>query len=1026
MRKPLVLFLAFIFAAWRLPAQLSPYQPHLQLYYDALELYEKQKYGAAADLAERFIQAEHQQRSSEHNDLYANARYLQAMSAYYLERQDAVQVMEHYLLEFSENSKAPLVQFHLGKYFFAKRKYRDAAPPLLEAYQSRGLPQDKADEAVYLVAYSYFMNDNLPLATRFFEVAASRTNPWQEDARYYRSVILYQQKDYPNAYTAFKELEKSPKYGKEIKVYLANTLLKLKRYDELYVLAEEFIATASRPQGKESQVFYVVANASFERNDYPRTIEYYQQFVKARGKMSRPDQFRQGYAHYKLRQYREAIPLLEQAAAGSDSLTQVSSYYLGFSYLEERNPNNARLAFQKASSAGGAKADPAITEDALFQYAKVCFDTDAYNEALQALTAFTERYPRSPNLPEAQAMIGEAYVYNRDYPRSIKYFESIARNTPRLRKAYQEVCYYYGLELFERPDYVQAAGFLQKAVDNAHDPNLALSAQHWIGESLFRRGAFREAANAYNAFLRMPGAQANEFFARTYYGLGWAQFKQKNYAAAQQHFDEFIARRRQNPQENNLLVDAYLRAGDCSFLQRNYTKANSYYRQALDVRYVQQDYALYQLGESAYRQGQYQNSVQHFDNLVRSYRDSELRDNALDRISEIYATWIKDDRRAIDYATMLVSEYPRSPLAADAYNRIGLSAFNSNDTDGAVRAFRKVLSDYSSDSKNTQIALDNLRSLLSEDEFDRVLKDYRGRNPQMNNDLARLVFSTGKDRFFSGNYPSAIEQFSTYIRDYKNGPDYFEALIYRGRAYRQTGQLDKAAADYRLVYETPTNNAFTGTALLEAAEIKYEQQDYQTSLQLYQQLEQVAGKLQNRVQAWFGIASNFKALKNYVRAQQTLALIADNPEVEVYSRTQAMVQIGYCQYLAGNLETALATFTAVENEYKNAFGAESQYMKAQILLDQGRAIKKRGDAAGANGKFEAVKEATLYQANNYPTFNYWKAKTFLVVADAYYEQGNAFQAQGTLESLTAESRFPDVQAEARKRLAEIQAETGGQ
>ena len=112
----------------------------------------------------------------------------------------------------------------------------------------------------------------------------------------------------------------------------------------------------------------------------------------------------------------------------------------------------------------------------------------------------------------------------------------------------------------------------------------------------------------------------------------------------------------------------------------------------------------------------------------------------------------------------------------------------------------------------------------------------------------------------------------------------------------------------------------------------------------------------------------------------------------------------------------------VEDEFKNVFGAESQFMKTQILLDQGLRLEAQGQADLAQEKFEAVRESTRYMSNNYPTFNYWKAKTFYVLAESYYQQGNAFQAKGTLESLANQDQFPDIQQQALDRLAEIEAE----
>ncbi|MEL6593699.1 MAG: tetratricopeptide repeat protein, partial [Bacteroidota bacterium] len=294
-----------------LQGQLSPYETYLNLYDQALELFEKKHYGASQKKVDELLAFEKDLRGRAKNDLHTNARFMQAVGAYHLQRSDAEALLNDFLKDYSANTKATQIEFYLGKLYFDKKNFRGAIRPFLAAYQSGNLPASMMDELIFRLAYSYFMDGQNELATRYFTTVAGRTNPFQEDARYYQSVILYQDEDYEGAYIAFKELEKSPKYGKEIRVYLANTLLKLKRYDELYVLAEELIGS-NRAKGKDSQVYYVVANASFERQDFPRTVDYFSQYVSNRGKMSKTDQFRFGYAYYKQRKYAEAIPVFQR------------------------------------------------------------------------------------------------------------------------------------------------------------------------------------------------------------------------------------------------------------------------------------------------------------------------------------------------------------------------------------------------------------------------------------------------------------------------------------------------------------------------------------------------------------------------------------------------------------------------------------------------------------------------------------------------------------------------------------------
>ena len=1017
-----------------LKAQLSPYYEFQYLYDDALELFEKGKYGAARKKADSFLEKEKNLRNSVYNDLHVNARYIQAVSAYHLERNDVEALLEKFVFDFGENTKADLARYYLGKYYYERRNYVEAIGPLLDAYQGGALEQERFDEVVFMLGYSYFKDNRFRDATRFFQMASRREGKYQEDALYYQSVILYQEREYEAAIEAFQELKSSRKYGSEIRVYLANSLLKLKRYDELFVLADELVRT--RISGDEAQIFYIVANASFERKDYPKTVEYFERYQKSRGKMNKTDYFRYGYSRYKLNQFEEAIPIFERALGRADSLEQIASYYLGFCFLK-KNPKDeasAKFAFQRAAESNAVN-NPVITEDALYQSAKVSYATEDYQEALQSLLRLTKEFPQSPYLNDARSMIGEAYLYTKDYPKSIQYFQTYPPTTVRARKAYQTVCYFYALEQYERPNYNRAIRYFDKSIEIGTDPDMKLSAMYWEAEAKFRQGNLAGAKADFRSFLETPRSNSNEYYTDAYYGLGWVYFKEKNYSAATSNFDDFLSKSG-NRINKDMGVDALLRAGDSQFLLKRYQTANNYYNRVLNVRHTFRDYALYQLGESYYRQNDYRNSVQQFDNLIRAFTDSELRDNALDRISDIYATWIKDNAQASKYAQILVKDYPQSPLAAAAYNRLALAAYYSGNERKAIQYFKTVINDYAQDSKNAQVALDNLSALLPEDEFDRVLADYRNKNPDTNNNLADLVFNTGQDRFFAGNYSSAIEKFTSYIQDYKNGPNYYEALLFRARSYKELGQLSQALGDYKAIYSTVARNDFTNVALLEAAEIRFAQQDYNSSLALYEELDATAGKLQNRVQAKFGIAKNQKALRRYKAAINTLRTISDNAEVAVYSRTRALVEIGHNQYLDGDFQTAFRTFGDVEREFKNAFGAESQYMITRIIYEEGKIVqaqaerqKNAGNMSQANQlndqarlKFEEATDAAIYMNNNYPTFNEWKARAFLVAANAYYELGNVYQAKGTLRSLVDEDRFPDVQAEARKKLEEIEAQ----
>lgn len=1002
-------------------AQLSPYQAYLPLYQEAVELFEIEKYGAAQKRLDTFLEFEEDLRAKEENDLHANARYLQAVCAYKLEREGAIKLLDKFIREFPENTKVFLAQYYLGKYYFEQRQYAQAVTPFQEAVQSTALDVDVFNEVVYLLGYSYFQVENYKQALRYFDMAAEKENPYQEDAQYYRAILHYKQKNFEDAYEAFNALKDSKKYGLETRVYLANTLLKLKKLDELYTLADDLVR-GPKVRKEEAQIYYIVANASFEKEDYPKAVSYYDEFKKNKGKLDRIDLYRYGYSYYQSKDYKEAIPLFQKVIkqTATDTLSQVSSYYLGFSLLEVDNQDAAKLAFASAAREGKGTI-PSITEDGLYQYAKVSFATESYGDALKALQKLIKNYPNASYKGEVQTMIGEVYLFTRNYPEAIKYFESISRTTQRAKLSYQTVIYYYGLELYEKRDLKRAAFYFQKAMDNPAKKEFTQGAHFWKAETYFRGKAYSKAETAFKKYLNLPGVNADENYARGFYGLGWTYFKKKSYTSSLNNFKSFISKA-DNDEDRKLIVDAHARVGDCYFLKKDYKSANTYYQKVINFRYAFGDYAYYQKGEAYYRLRNYKSSVASFGKLVSSFRKSPFRDNALERMADIYATWLKDYSNSLKYATQLTKQYPRSPLAATAYNRMALASYSLGNQANAVKYYKKVLSDYGADKDNAQLALDNLKTLVSASEFDKILKDYRKSNPDMDQNLADLVLNTGKERFFSGNYSAAISQFSTYIKDFKNGPAYLEALLFRARSYKELADNKKALADYELIYNSTVKNNYTLEALLEAAELNFETKNYAASLGLYQRLEQNASAVPNRVQALFGIAKSQIELKKYSEAIAALNQIIDNNEATVASRTQASVQKGMAQYQSGALQQAMETFALVEQDFKNEYGAESQLMIAQIFLDQGIQLKKSGQEEMAKGKFSQVIDAVKYFANQYTTFNYRKAKIFLVAAEAYYQMGKVFQAKGTLGSIIREAAFEDIKQQAQKRLEEIEAE----
>jgi len=91
---------------------------------------------------------------------------------------------------------------------------------------------------------------------------------------------------------------------------------------------------------------------------------------------------------------------------------------------------------------------------------------------------------------------------------------------------------------------------------------------------------------------------------------------------------------------------------------------------------------------------------------------------------------------------------------------------------------------------------------------------------------------------------------------------------------------------------------------------------------------------------------------------------------------------------------------------QSAEAAESQYHIASILFE------KR--------KYKEAEDETFKLINTYPSYDYWMARGFILLADIYVMNDNTFQAKQTLISIIENYEGPDLGEMAQDKLNAIQ------
>lgn len=1004
-----VLFIIIMLVATRGLAQQPSENDLLAIYKDAIELIDKEKYGAAQTKLEEYMQLSASSYDPSHrNNLQAEARYYHAFAAFNLLHSDAQSLFEKFIFEHPTHPKVDESRFYIGKLYFMRRDYDEVLPHLKKIDHSK-LKREQVVQSRFMQGYCYYEQGKNREAMNMFRQIQSDKSSYGQQASYYFAMMSYDNGDYNEAYNAFNKIDPNNEFAKGLEVYKASCLLKLKRYDELDALGES-LTKNTRGRGSNNQVWFILGNAAFDRGKYAKTVEYFEKFESARGGvLNRSGQYRMGYSFYQIKDFAQARQRFERCLKPEDEIAQNAYYYLGNCFLKIEKFENARTAFAKAAE---MDFNQEIREEALFLNSKVSFQTRYYEDALTSLQKFLKDYPGSDHREEGTSLIGEILVYSSNFKDAIEYLETEdGLRTPRSRKAYQRACFSYGVQLFEQEMYDESVDYFKKALNQNQDQATTMNAYFWNAEAHYRMGEYSSAIPAYQAFIRQPYAAKHKNYALAHYGIAWSQLRQKKYDPAGKSFEKYIGLA-DRKQDSELYVDALLRAGDCEFALKNYAGALRYYKQVKDFNTMHVDYALYQIGLLYFRKSDYKKAAETHVQLAANYRKSEYRDDALITASETYLTWLNDTRNCAKYCRILIRDHKDSPFVPSALSRLAISEERSGNKELAVKYYKQVVYDYCNSTSNVTVALGGLSNLLRPSEYDQVENQYREKCPNSggggNAEMENLAIEVADMRFFEDNFASARDKYSNYISDYPRGKYDYHAHFFRGESNVALKDYDRALEDYEYVYSATVANEYTVKSLKAAADLLYEQEKYMAAMELYTAMEEKSDKLSDRLGAQFGKAQTHLANEDYQAAKTELLAIYSDPNTTDYSRTKARVQIAACEYFLGAVDDAFRIFSEIEKDHENVFGAESQYYLVRILYDR--------------GEYEQSKIAAFYLKDQYTSYNYWKARAYLILAEDYVQLGDTFQAtKGTLESLANQDAFEDVRKQAKERLEELEA-----
>lgn len=948
-----------------------------RLYREGLELFEKEKYAIAQ---EKFnIYRENHQ--NEDKELVANAEYYYAICAIELFHDDAEYHISRFISKHPESSKVNQAYFHMGIFQYRNEAYNKVID-WFDKIEEEKLSEAQRAEYYFKRGYSYFQLDQMDRANQEFYEIKDKGTKYSAPALYYYSHIAYKQENYQTALEGFQELTGNSSFSAIMPYYITHIYYLQDKFEKVTEYAPKYVESATARRLPE--IAKIIGDSYFQLQQYDSSLTYLQLHKEKVKSLTREDYYQLGYVAYQLDQYELAIENFEAVTNEEDQLAQNAYYHLADCYLSVDNKNKAKFAFEFASK---MDFDKQIKESALFNYAKISYQmrNTPFNDAIEAFEKYIELYPQSDNIEEAYNYLVKAYLNSNNYKAALASLEKVQEMDMPLKKAYQKVAYFRGLELFNNRHFNEAVEILSKSLEyQDFDKNITALAKYWKAEAYYQLDSFQLAENSYQEFIVSPGSFTSEEYLKAHYNLAYTAFKSEDYPKAIKWFRKFLNLNKD--QETKYLADAYNRLGDCYFIRRSYWLAIEYYDKARSLDIQGQDYALFQKAFSLGLLDRHQKKITSLKKLIEKYPESSFLDDAYFQLGRSYLI-VENPDESKTYFEKLVENYPSSKYAKKALLQLGLINYNQNNNQESLKYYKRVVAEYpgTEEAKNSLTGIKNIYVDLNQ--VDKYFAYVNGLG-----DFARvsvseqdsLTYSSAEKIYMEDDCRSAIEFFKKYLQKFNNGSFAVNAHFYLADCYHRQDDKDQALKHYKKVISQPENN-FTEQALASASDIYWQRKEYEEALPLFERLEKVAEVHRNIINSRVGQMRILFREEQFQKALDAANKVLHTEKINSREKREAHYIKAKSLFMNESYDRAMKEFRHIADDVNSDEGAEAKYRIAQIYY------QKEEYKVAENEVFDFVEQNTSQE--------YWKARSFILLADVYHKQGDIFQAKHTLKSI---------------------------
>ena len=884
---------------------------------------------------------------------------------------------EKYYEKYPFATVMPLIFYRQAQNRFDDGDYQGARM-ILRAVGESELPSGEVDGLRFRRAFSAFsMGDYQAAAPDFIKLSEGPLTDYTAPSRYCLGYIAYNGRDFRSARQWFGASAKDPRFAEISNYYLVECAFMDKDYR--YVTEHGPLLAEKAPEDRQIALSRLIAESYLILGDTEGAEAYYRRSLEDLPSKDRSDYFFAGSLLYALGDWRGAADNYEKMTERTDSLGQVASYQLAYSYIKLKDKVSALDAFREASVPAFS---PRIAEDAFFNYAKLSFDL---NHNPRPFEEYLERYPDKEKSEQIWQYVALAALYNNDYQGAIEAYDNLDELDARTKVNYVKANYLRARQLIAAGGWRPAVANL-RAVDFYSDRHESINqlGRYWLSQAYYMDGQYDKAAKELTSLYALSALDGQTEGAQIPYDLGYVYFRDGRYGDAAKWFDTYLKGASPLSRE-----DAQIRRADCAFYAKDYKGAIARYDEIIAAGVSSDNiYPYYQAAMACGLTGQNDKKISLLEKVFDADPAAEYYDEALFELGST-AFEKKEYDTAVRVFKKLRSESGDPAVQARALLQLGMVYNRQEDVRKALTSFKEVVSmrPGSAEAESALLAIESVYRDLGQPDLYLDYVASIGRAPQMSASEKEALYFRGAEQVFeTGNYTGALSSLENFLKRYPEGKYSGQVHFYMAECYRNTGRYDLARDLYSQSVDEGNDEEYVVDAMRRYSELSYRLEQYKDAYDGYQALFDLGDEEENAAYALGMLRSAYRA-RRYEDAVKAAGLLKAWPQEDAALSREIAYTEAKSLLATSRRAEALKLFRTLAEDTVSAEGAEAACLLIQDTYDQGR--------------FSEVPAMVFKYFSTGDEPEYWMARAYIILADSYADLDNFKQARVTFESIRA-------------------------